>query len=89
MKREINSTRIKLKSSLGLILFNALFHQLNIAIKSRQKSVIYYHQKKLFTLGMKQKQRVSDGNHIRDEYRKSIVHNYLSYVLSENEEISL
>ena len=44
------SIGIKLKSTLGLILFNALHHQPNIAIKSRQKSVSYHHQKKLCTL---------------------------------------
>ena len=36
----MRSIGIKLKSTLDLILFNALLHQLNIAVKSRQKSVI-------------------------------------------------
>ena len=48
LRKEIYSTGIILKSALGLILFNALHYKLNIAIKSRQKSVIYLHQKKLF-----------------------------------------
>ena len=64
LRKEISSTGMKLKSTLGLILFNALLHQLNIAIKSRQKSVIYRHQKKLFTFQTKHKQRVSDVNRI-------------------------
>ena len=50
LRKEIYSTGIILKSALGLILFNALHHKLNIAIKSRQKSIIYLHQKRLFTL---------------------------------------
>ena len=72
-----------------MVLFNALLHPLNIAIKSRQKSVIYRHQKKLFALQTKQKQHVSAVNHIRDEYMKGIVHNYSSYALSKDEEIAL
>ena len=43
LRKEISSIGIKLKSTLGLTLFNALFHQLNIAIESRQKPVIYCH----------------------------------------------
>ena len=53
LRKEIRSVGIKLKSTLGLICFNALLHQLNIAIKSRQKSVIYRHQEKLYTLRTK------------------------------------
>ena len=61
----MRSVGIKLKSTLGLIFFNALLHQLNIAIKSRQKYVIYRHQRKCCTLQTKQKRRISDINHIR------------------------
>ena len=50
---------------------------------------IYRHQKKLLTLQTKQKQRVSDVNHICDEHMNSIVHNYSSYVLSKDEKIAL
>ena len=89
LRKEIRPTEIKLKSTLGFILFNALLQQFNIAIKSRQKSIICRHQKKLFILRTKQKQRLSDVNHIRDEYMKGIVHNYSSYVLSKDEEIAL
>ena len=78
LRKEIRSTGMKLKSTLGLILFNSLLHQLNIAIKSRQKSVIYSHQKKLCNLRTKQKQSISDVNHIRDEHMKSIAHDYSS-----------
>ena len=49
----MRSVGIKLKSTLGLIFFNALLHQLNIAIKSRQKYVIYRHQRKCCTLQTK------------------------------------
>ena len=61
----MRSIGIKLKSTLGLIFFNALLHQPNIAIKSRQKYVIYRHQKKFCILQTKQKQRISDIDHIR------------------------
>ena len=36
LRKVIRSIGIKLKSALGLILFNAVLHQLNFAIKSRQ-----------------------------------------------------
>ena len=52
-------------------------------------ALIYRHQKKLLTLRTKQKQRVSDVNHICDEHMNSIVHNYSSYVLSKDEKIAL
>ena len=35
LRKEIHSIGIKLKCTLGLFLFNALLHKLNIAIKSR------------------------------------------------------
>ena len=53
MREERRSVGIRLRSTLGLICFNTLLYQLNIAIKSRQKSVIYRHQEKLYTLRTK------------------------------------
>ena len=35
LRKEIHSIGIKLKSTLGLFLFDPLLHKLNIAIKSR------------------------------------------------------
>ena len=78
LRKKIRYIGIKLKSTSGLILFNALLHQLNIAIKSRQKSVIHRHQKKLLTLRAKQKQCASNINHIREKHVKKIFHNYSS-----------
>ena len=51
LRKEIRSNRIKLKSTLDLILFNALLHQLNVAIKSSQKSskVVKVDRSPLFT----------------------------------------
>ena len=90
VRKETRCTGIKLKSTLGLILFSALLYQLNIAISSEQLlKVIYHHQKKIFTFQIKQKQRASDVNHIRDRHLKSIVHNHLSSVLSKDEKIAL
>ena len=70
----MSSIRIKPKSSSGLILFIALLHQLNITFKNRQMSHIWCHQKKLFPLQRKQKQIISDVNHILDEDMNSTVH---------------
>ena len=55
LRKDIRSLGIRLKSTLGLILFNALLHQLNIAIKSRKKSVIYRHQKKFSRIAINTK----------------------------------
>ena len=43
LRKEIRSIGMKLKSTFGFILFKALLHQVNIAIKSRQKAVICRH----------------------------------------------
>ena len=80
---------MKLKSISSFILFKALLHQVNIAIKSRQKTAICRHQNQLFALQTKCKQRFSDVNHMHDEYLKSIVYNYSSYGLSNDEELAL
>ena len=50
---------------------------------------MYRDRNKLFTLRTKQKQRVSEVKHILNEHMKSIAHNYLSYVLSKDEELTL
>ena len=90
VRKETRCTGIKLKSTLGLILFSALLYQLNIAISSEQLlKVIYRHQKKILTFRVKQKQRASDVNHIRDRHLKSIVQNHPSSVLSKDEKIAL
>ena len=51
--------------------------------------LVYCHQKKLFTLQRKQKQFISDVYNILDDHMKSIVCNYSSYVLTQDEEIAL
>ena len=50
IRKEIRSIAISLKSSLGLILFNAVIHQLEVAIRSRLAAIRKKHEKKLFNL---------------------------------------
>ena len=66
-----------------MILYNALLHQITIAVQSRQKATSLRHEKKLTKFRKNQ-------THPRDADKITImktIHNYPSYVLS-NEEIT-
>ena len=45
-KKEIRQKRILLKSTLGIVVFNALLHQLNNVIKRKQTAILLRHHKK-------------------------------------------
>ena len=47
MKKEIKNIGVQLKNVLGLILYNALIHQINKAIESRSIAILSRHKKKL------------------------------------------
>ena len=71
--REIN---INLKSSLNVFLYNAVIHQVNIAIKSMIKSISRRHQKKL----IKSRNRQTTPEKISEnKYMKHTIHNFSSY----------
>ena len=89
LRKEICSIGIKPKPTLGLTSFNALLHQLHIVVKKQTEVRYLPPSKEIIYFTNKQKQRVSDVNHIRDEHMKNIVHNYSSYELSKDEELAL
>ena len=50
LRKEIRKTQTTLKRGLNLIILNTVFHQLNVALKSKFKVVTSRHQKKLSNL---------------------------------------
>ena len=50
MRRETRSIAISLKSLLGLVLFNAVIHQVEVFIRSRLAAIKKSNEKKLFNL---------------------------------------
>ena len=49
-KKELRSISVNLRTTLGLILINAIIKKTNFAVKSRIKAITYRHQKKLNNL---------------------------------------
>ena len=82
LKKDFREINISLKSSLNIILYNAVFHQINIAIKSKVKSISRRHQKKLIKFRNRQTktEKISKNN-----YMEHTVYNLSSYQLSEEE----
>ena len=80
LKKELKEIkRDKLKRSLNLVILNAVFHQLNMALKSKFKVIANRHQKKLSKL-RKQQEKKSTTTYI-----KNTVHNFSSYQLTTEE----
>ena len=50
LKKELKQIRNILKRNLNLVILNAVFHQLSIALKSKFKAILNRHQKKLTNL---------------------------------------
>ena len=76
LKKELKQICNTLKRSLNLVILNAVFHQLNIALKSKFKVIANCHQKKLTNL---QKQQERNTNKSATTYIKNTVHNFSSY----------
>ena len=53
LKKELKQIRNILKRNLNLVILNAVFHQLSIALKSKFKAILNRHQKKLTNLRKK------------------------------------
>ena len=79
LKKELKEIRNILKRSLNLVILNAVFHQLNMALKSKFKVIANRHQKKLSKL-RKQQEKKSTTTYI-----KNTVHNFSSYQLTTEE----
>ena len=86
LKKELKQICNILKRSLNLVVLNAVFHQLNIALKSKFKMIANRHQKKLTNL-RKQQERKTDKS--MTSYIKNTVHSFLSYQLTTEEYTTL
>ena len=86
LKKELKQICNTLKRSLNLVILNAVFHQLNIALKSKFKVIANCHQKKLTNL-QKQHERKTDKS--TTTYIKNTVHNFSSYQLTTEEYTAL
>ena len=71
-----------------MIVYNALLHQINIAVKSRIKVIKLRHGKKLHNLKLKQ-ETTNYVDERKQSYIKDTVHNFPSYVMSNEEYTAL
>ena len=88
LRKNIRSINVLLSTSLSVIVYNALLHQINIAVKSRIKVIKFRHGKKLHNLKLKQ-ETTNYADERKRSYIKHIVHNFSSYVLSNKEYTAL
>ena len=83
LKKELTILNNQLKTSLNIILYNILIHQVNIAIKSRFKSIRLRHNKKL--IKFRKSQQKCNKSTTQTELVRNIVYNFSSYALSHQE----
>ena len=83
MKKGIRSVDITLRTSFNVIFYNWIIHQINIATKSKFKVVSKRHLKKLEKFW--KRKAVMRNETIPSMYIKHTVHNFSSYVLSDEE----
>ena len=76
----------QLKTGLGVLLYNALLHQVNIAVRSRYKVISMRHQKKIVNLIKNQKNNYESN---KPSLMKHMVHNFSLYPLTEDEMTAL
>ena len=70
------------------VVYNALLHQINIAVKSQIKVIKLQHGKKLHRLKLKQ-ETTNYVDERKQSYIKHTVHNFSSYVMSNEEYTTL
>ena len=83
---EVTSKDISLK--ITVIVYNALLHQINIAVKIRIKVIKLRHGKKLHNLKLKQ-ETSSYVDEREQSYIKHTIHNFSSYFMSNEEYTAL
>ena len=83
---EVTSKDISLK--ITVIVYNALLHQINIAVKSRINVIKLRHRKKLHNLKLKQ-ETTSSVDEREQSYIKHTIHNFSSYIMSNEEYTAL
>ena len=77
-----------LSTSLSVIVYNTLLHQINIAVKSRIKVIKLRHGRKLHNLKLKQ-ETTNYVDERKQSYVKHTVHNFSSYMMSNKEYTTL
>ena len=82
LKKEIRQKCILLKSTLGIVVFNALIHHLNNVMKRKHTAILLHHHKKLEKFRFRQNKHTSDN---RNNFQSCIVHKFSSYSLSQAE----
>ena len=82
LKKDIVLISNQLKTGLRVLLYNALLHQVNIAVGSRYKVISIRHQKKIVNLIKNQKNNYESN---KPSLMKHMVHNFSSYALTEDE----
>ena len=78
----IRNRQEELKSRIGYITYIVFYHHINKVISKDGTDWIKTHHKK--TGGLERRQ--NKGNNIRNFFTKSIIHNFSSYVLTEEEQ---
>ena len=88
LRKDIRSINMLLSTSLLMIVYNVLLHQINIAVKSRIKVIKLRHGRKLHNLKLKQ-ETTNYVDEPKQSYVKHTVHNFSSYVISNEEYAAL
>ena len=86
LKQEIKALSTQLKIALPTLVYTTLLHGISVAVKSRIKSTAKRHERKLSKF--RKHQQKSDIKR-RIEISKNVIHNFLSYTLSEDEIMAL
>ena len=86
LKKELKHIPNILKRNLKLVISNAVFHQLNIALKSKFKVIANHHQKKLTNLTKQQEGKISKST---TRYMKIQFTTFQSYQLTTEEYTAL
>ena len=73
-KTKLRSISVNVRTTLGLILFNAIIKKTNVAVKSRIKAITYQHEKKLNNLRKLQQNYVNIKT--KQHPVKQIIHNF-------------
>ena len=82
LQKQLRSIYIRLKSLLGLFLYHVLLHQVRFAVKSRQKTILIRHEKKV--IKFRKDQNIAPQSH-KNSFVKCIIHTFSSYDLSDAE----
>ena len=87
IQKDVRSLAISQKSTFGVILFNMVTHQLEVAIQSHLLSIKKRHIKNINNL----RNNKRNYNTVADtpQLIRNTIHNFSSYILSRDEELAL